>query len=598
MSADKAINFMTLDIIEQILAHAENPEQLCQYLAGQMRELVGARLVLLLEYRSETPETSWRLITSCPRHLAAGLNLDAIYALARACETDSRMRFHTSRETGEAAIQLKRGGWESMALLPLGFGSQRYGIMILLDIIDPIHTSRSIDTLGPLGGIIGIIMRNSMLYSELENTIERRATELAASELRFRTLTETAPVGVYQTAPDGTLGYVNNMWAELCGMPIGEATGADWLTNVHPDDRPRVNELWQRCQRQNQPMTIELRYLRPDRSVVWVLQQASPVYASSGAAAGYIGTVTNITERIRHEQALQTLNVDLEQRVQERTLELRRSNQELQAALEQTQRLQEAIIVKEKLASLTPMVAGVSHELNTPIGNIAVLASALQERMNEYLHHHAAEIAGMNLRGFINYIQKTNEMVMKSANSAGTLVQSFKKVVVDREGAQRRAFRLSELVDDCYNLIRPSYKRTPWVLLNEVPADIEMISYPGALGQVLDNLIRNALIHAFTGREQGNVVIRANVAAALVRIEVSDNGRGIAFIHRHKIFDPFFTTQLGSGGSGLGLSIAYNLIQQVLGGSISVTSQSIIDGALPAESGTTFILELPKERGD
>jgi C4-dicarboxylate-specific signal transduction histidine kinase len=130
------------------------------------------------------------------------------------------------------------------------------------------------------------------------------------------------------------------------------------------------------------------------------------------------GTVTDITERIRHEQALTALNQDLERRVAERTSELSQSNGELTRALEQTKRLQEAIIIKEKLASLTPMVAGVSHELNTPIGNIAVLSSALQERFHEF-RQRADGREDSDARAFHNYLQQSIDMIIKSANSAG-----------------------------------------------------------------------------------------------------------------------------------------------------------------------------------
>jgi signal transduction histidine kinase len=206
-------------------------------------------------------------------------------------------------------------------------------------------------------------------------------------------------------------------------------------------------------------------------------------------------------------------------------------------------------------------------------------------------------------RAFHLYLQQSIEMIIKSANSAGNLVQSFKKVVVDRENAQRRQFQLTELVEDCLALVRPSYRRFPWVLVNAVPPDIELDSYPGALGQVVDNLVRNALIHAFTGRDRGTVTIRASIAApvggdAMVRLEVSDDGLGIPFRNRQKVFDPFFTTHMSSGSSGLGLSIAYNLVHQMLGGTIRVDSRSVMDGDPAETSGTVFIIELPRQRKD
>jgi PAS domain S-box-containing protein len=603
MSSETAFSSMTMNLLEQILDQAESPAGMASHLVGRMREIIGCQAAVLLEYHAETPSHPWYHAAVSPGNRQPDTENPIIYQLASAGIAGTPPIILSREDDGPAGELLRRSAWAVAALLPLEFGVTRHGVLVFLD---PADRGRAVGLLGsfePFSHIIALVLKNAIIHRYFEDTIEQRTSQLAGSELRFRILTETVPVGVYQTDLKGDIVYVNNRWCELCGVSALDADGVSWLTAVHPDDRQRVKKDWEMSRQRDLPFSAELRYQHSDGSIIWVLQQAAPVFAESGATSGYIGTVTDITERIQHEQDLTALNQDLERRVVERTSELSRSNEELTRVLEQTKRLQEAIIIKEKLASLTPMVAGVSHELNTPIGNISVLSSALQERFNDYRHRCLDGRENSDSRAFHLYLQQSIEILIKSANSAGNLVQSFKKVVVDRENAQRRQFQLTELVEDCLALVRPSYRHFPWVLVNAVPLDIEIDSYPGALGQVLDNLVRNALIHAFPGRDHGTVTVRATQPAAngeeaIVRIEVSDDGQGIPFRNRHKVFDPFFTTHMSSGSSGLGLSIAYNLVHQMLGGTIRVESRSVLDGDSAETSGTVFTVELPRHRQD
>jgi signal transduction histidine kinase len=245
------------------------------------------------------------------------------------------------------------------------------------------------------------------------------------------------------------------------------------------------------------------------------------------------------------------------------------------------------LIEQEKMAALGSLVAGVAHEMNTPIGNSLLIASTLSEEVEKL--EQAFLQQNMRRSDLHNYIRDSKEglnVIIRGLGSAAELVSSFKQVAVDQTSEQKREFDLGLICDDILASIRARLAKSGHHLRLEVPANIRMFSYPGPLGQVLLNLIDNAMIHGFEDRSQGEICLRANqVSEREVRIEVSDNGNGISERNLKHIFEPFFTTRLGKGGSGLGLSISYNIVTTILRGEIKVHSAP--------EEGTCFSLRLP-----
>jgi signal transduction histidine kinase len=252
----------------------------------------------------------------------------------------------------------------------------------------------------------------------------------------------------------------------------------------------------------------------------------------------------------------------------------------------QLQEAQTQLLSQQKLAALGSLMAGVAHELNTPIGNSLLIASTLEQKTAEL----EAAVNGPGLRksellSFIDDTRKASALVMRGLHSAADLVSSFKQVAVDRTTEQRRVFNLHqathEIVATVMNRIRKAGHRIEF----QVPEGIALDSYPGPFGQVVTNLINNALLHAFEGREGGQMrLVASTPTEGRVLVSFSDDGCGIAPANLARIFDPFFTTKLGQGGSGLGLSISYNIVTSLLGGQIGVESGS---------AGTTFKLDLP-----
>ena len=247
---------------------------------------------------------------------------------------------------------------------------------------------------------------------------------------------------------------------------------------------------------------------------------------------------------------------------------------------------QSQLAAKETLAALGSLMAGVAHELNTPIGNSLLIASTLQDRTAEIAKQMKdATLRRSELERYIDDATTASVLVMRGLTSAATLVNSFKQVAVDRTTEQRRRFDLRQVCQEIVATMMNRVRAAGHSIAIDVPAGLSLDSYPGPFGQVITNFINNALLHAFEGRGDGKMVLSGEALPdGQIQVRFSDNGCGIPPDHLKRIYDPFFTTKLGQGGSGLGLSISYNIVTSLLGGQIKVDS-----GA----DGTVFTLELP-----
>ena len=186
-----------------------------------------------------------------------------------------------------------------------------------------------------------------------------------------------------------------------------------------------------------------------------------------------------------------------------------------------------------------------------------------------------------------NYLKVAGEsttMLMTNLTRASELVQSFKKVAVDQSSEAMRVFDLKQYVGEVLLSLQPKLKKTKHTITLECPDDLELNTFPGALSQVITNLIMNSMIHGFETEEEGRILMRFTPEGKELLFTYQDNGKGIPPEYLGRIFDPFFTTRRGTGGSGLGLHILYNIVSSQLQGSIHCESTPGV--------GTTFFIRM------
>ncbi|GHG77982.1 hypothetical protein GCM10010919_33990 [Alishewanella longhuensis] len=274
------------------------------------------------------------------------------------------------------------------------------------------------------------------------------------------------------------------------------------------------------------------------------------------------------------EQEIKQLNQSLEQKISERTSALKESNQELLNTLATLHKYQNQIVETEKMASLGQMVAGIAHEVNTPIGLGVTASTLLQDKVHEIEQAFEKKTLSSNqLARFLGDSKENLGIIYRNLERAAGLISSFKQVAVDQSNDSLRQFNMQQLLNEVVLSLRPNLKKTQHQLKINCPADLIITSKPGPINQILINLIMNSLIHAFDEGQAGEIIIDVQLKQHRCYLHYSDNGKGVPEHIRKRIFDPFVTTRRGDGGSGLGLHLVYNLVTQALNGKINLESQ-------------------------
>jgi signal transduction histidine kinase len=266
--------------------------------------------------------------------------------------------------------------------------------------------------------------------------------------------------------------------------------------------------------------------------------------------------------RLQNERAIRLAKETLEEQ-----------NVSLNNALHQLQEAQSELVRQEKLASLGRLVAGVAHEINTPLGICVTATSHLVQELKltrEDLAAGTLDEEGLNQ--FFDIVDQTLRIMTTNTQRAAALVRSFKQVAVDQSSDNVRAFNLRKYLDEVLLSLQPKLKGKPITVDVDVPADIQMESFPGAVSQIVTNMVVNSLVHGYGDGQEGSIKIRGRVDGDHVLFDYSDDGIGMDQSTLSQLFDPFFTTKRGSGGSGLGAHILYNLVTGALGGTVKVVS--------------------------
>ena len=324
------------------------------------------------------------------------------------------------------------------------------------------------------------------------------------------------------------------------------------------------------------------------RSIVRPLR--SLMAAMHAIVSGHYGqTVRDTDARDEIGEMARAVEVFRENAIAKRQaeIELKTAKENAESALRELQETQRSLIEAEKLAALGGLVAGVAHEVNNPIGISLTVASSFARRCDQFSTTiRDGAVRKSTLDEFIVGSQEAAKQLVANLNRAADLIQAFKQVAVDRSHAERRIFELGEATEQIVASLLPALKRSAISFSVDISEEINMDSYPGPYGQVLTNLVLNALVHAFPDRRAGSMRLAIRRSGAdHVEIEFADDGVGMTEEIQRRAFEPFFTTRRSHGGTGLGLHIVFNIVTRRLGGRLRLDST-------PGH-GTTLWIRLP-----
>ena len=370
----------------------------------------------------------------------------------------------------------------------------------------------------------------------------------------------------------------------LQGLPTNALLGRATLAGADPFD----------CGEGGRRLRHELQLVRQDGAPIWCMINGK-VLDAADPAKGCIWVIHDISERKHTEAALVDARSGLEHslaELEQQKVHVERARQDLAAVLGTLRQAQTNLITSEKMASLGSLVAGIAHELNTPIGNSLLTATALHDIVLEFERKFVdGAVKRSVLEAHLADTKLACSIMASSLARAADLITSFKQVAVDQTSDQRRPFELDGLLHDTLATYAAQLRRANCEVRLEVVPGLRFESYPGSVGQVLSNLLNNALLHAFEGRAAGLITIRAaEDGAGQVTLVFSDDGVGMAPKTLHQVFDPFFTTKMGQGGSGLGMNIVYNIVTGMLKGTIEIQSTP--------QRGTSITVTIPKKAPD
>jgi signal transduction histidine kinase len=428
------------------------------------------------------------------------------------------------------------------------------------------------------------------LSAELESRVqqrtaelERREGELAHKAALLELVVRNVNQGISFVNADLVIDLCNEKFGELLELPPSLCEPGTPLIEVFrynarrgeygPGDPEELAQM--RIAIASQRLPHQFERTRPsDGKTLEIMGQPTP-------NGGMVSTYSDISERKEAENRILKLNETLEERVAERSEQLQQAMQTLHAS-------QEALARSAAKATLGTLVASVSHELSTPLGNSLITASTCQDLTKRFSQQaESGKITRTDLNVYVEQMRDGSALIERNLHRAVDLVKNFKQVAADQASEQRRSFDLAAVAREVLDTLNPSLKRYTHTVQLDIPEGLVLDSYPGALGQVFINLINNAYLHGFEGRSDGLVRVHAKDGDDGVDIELSDNGWGMTPEHLAQMFQPFFSTKIGRGGTGLGTTIVENLVTRVLGGTLSVEST--------VGQGTTYRIHLPRQ---
>ncbi|WP_415719535.1 PAS domain S-box protein [Maridesulfovibrio sp.] len=428
-----------------------------------------------------------------------------------------------------------------------------------------------------------------ILLQGLDVTESREAVRKAhESEERLRQIIDLLPQEIFANDLEGKFLLVNRIKAKKMGFPAEHITGK-YLPEIikDPVEVTRIMEDDRRVIERNEELLTEESFRDENRDTHWVETTRVPYISADNNNPAILTISTDISHIKKVEQEMKSLNKELVERVTMRTTELEHANSALLKSMDELRQTQDKLVETEKMASLGELVAGVAHEINTPLGISVTSASYLKE-MTENLQKNfdAGTMKRSDLEKFLNTSGEAFENIMKNLERSASLVSNFKQLAVDQESGDVRQVNLHEYINGILLSLKPKFKEYKHKLTVNCPRGLEINISAGSLMQVITNIVSNSLIHAFPDIEEGRITISAQTEYNGVTLTFSDNGIGMGPEQVSKVFEPFYTTARSSGNTGLGMHLVYNLVTRALGGSIECNST-------PGE-GTSYKIWLPE----
>ncbi len=377
----------------------------------------------------------------------------------------------------------------------------------------------------------------------------------------LKQILDNSPDGIFTINIELKIHYVNPAFCKLLGFEADELIGTpitEYLGDINI-----LNACMEEVQKNGYCNDQETIFKRKDGTMIHVSKNVQSILDDEGSFKEILISVRDLTD-------LHKLNKDLEYTLDD----LRNTHKQL--------------VESEKMASLGGLVAGIAHEINTPLGIGVTSATTMHEELHMLQEKFDNDLLKRTeLEAFLDHANQACRILNTNLIRASDLIRSFKQVAVDQTVDELRHINLKEYIDEVLISIGPTIKHSSVNIVSDCDNNIELETHPGAIYQIISNLAINSMTHAYTKDSKGTIHIKTHRKGNNVVMQYSDDGKGISQENLKKIFAPFFTTRRGSGGSGLGLSIVYNLVASTLKGNITAESSE--------GDGTQFVLIFPVE---
>lgn len=399
--------------------------------------------------------------------------------------------------------------------------------------------------------------RNTVFMFIIRDITKRKVAEkaLQKSEEKYRSILETIEDGYYEINLSGDITFYNSSLSKMIGYPDAEVSGLNYKKFTDRENGQKLNQFFNDVFESQQPVKgVEWELIRKDQEKRFMESSVSLIRDENRNITGFCGILRDVTNRKKAEEELKTT--------------------------------QEHLMQSKKMAALGELVAGVAHEINTPIGIGVTGMSTLEDRTKAIVTlYEQDDLSKEEFELYLKTVTDASQAVLSNLHRAADLIRTFKLVAVDQSSEEQRKFKFKEYLNDILMSMQPKLKKTNHQIEVNCPEDLELVSYPGAFSRIITNLIINSLVHGFEEIDKGKIVFDLSVNQDYLYMRYSDNGKGISPDVLEKIFDPFFTTKRGQGGTGLGMHIVYNLVTQTLNGKIKCSSTP--------GNGTQFLITIP-----